>query len=180
MIWYPCFTSINRRVVDDEHSKVQLFNNYFGSVLLRKITAPPRYGLPRYWFYQDIYWRSIITLENLDPCKLVAQIVSIIKETAADLRSSILTLLYQASVNQGMVPIEWKKLFVYKKGGKSLVWNYRPISLTSVPCKTLEHTSIILSHIYNHLNKHIILCILCQEQHGFRSCETQFAMTVND
>jgi len=56
------------------------------------------------------------------------------------------------------------------------VSNYRP--LTSVLCKTLEH--ITSSHIYDHLNKHKILC---QEQHGFkqhRSCETQLVMTVND
>ena len=46
-----------------------------------------------------------------------------------------LTLLYQALLNQGMVPDDWKKAFVvlvYKKGDRSLPENYRPISLTCV------------------------------------------------
>ena len=52
-----------------------------------------------------------------------------------------LTLLYQASINQGRVPNEWKEakvVPVYKKGGRSLVSNYKPISLTCALCKTLD------------------------------------------
>ena len=59
----------------------------------------------------------------------------------------------------------------FKKGEKYNPANYRPVSLTSVCCKVLEH--IITSHIMNHLEKENILC---PEQHGFRqkrSCETQ-------
>ena len=60
---------------------------------------------------------------------------------------------------------------VFKKGNKCDASNYRPISLTCICGKLLEH--IITSHIMNHgeINK-----ILCPLQHGFRkdrSCETQ-------
>ena len=51
-----------------------------------------------------------------------------------------LTLLYQASLNQGIIPDDWKRASVvpvYKKRDRSLPENYRPISLTSVVCKTL-------------------------------------------
>ena len=56
--------------------------------------------------------------------------------------------------------------------------NYRPISLTSVSSKILEH--IIHSNIMDHLELH---SLLNDNQHGFRqkrSCETQLIITVND
>ena len=56
--------------------------------------------------------------------------------------------------------------------------NYRPVSLTSVPCKILEH--IICRHIRDHLDQHKILSIF---QHGFRrghSCESQLLITIQD
>ena len=69
---------------------------------------------------------------------------------------------------------------LYKGGNKarSNPESYRPVSLTSVLCKILEH--IIHSHIINHLEHHNVLT---DRQHGFRknrSCETQLIKTVND
>ena len=66
----------------------------------------------------------------------------------------------------------------HKKGNCSTPSNYRPISLTNVCCKLLEH--IIYTHIFSHLNSHQILC---DNQHGFRqgrSCETQLLLTIDD
>ena len=54
--------------------------------------------------------------------------------------------------------------------------NYRPVSLTSVPCKLLEH--IMFRHIMTHLDAHNVLV---DHQHGFRSnrsCETQLINTI--
>ena len=56
--------------------------------------------------------------------------------------------------------------------------NYRPISLTSVCCKTLEH--IICKHMLNHLENNKITSPL---QHGFcngHSCESQLILTMHD
>ena len=52
---------------------------------------------------------------------------------------------------------------IFKKGYRSDPYNYRPISLTSVLCKTLEH--IIYSNVMSHLEEHSLLSDL---QHGFR------------
>lgn len=56
--------------------------------------------------------------------------------------------------------------------------NYRPVSLTSVTCKIMEH--IIFKHIMQHLEKYDILV---DYQHGFRqkrSCESQLVTTIED
>ena len=67
---------------------------------------------------------------------------------------------------------------IYKKRDRNLPANYRPISLTCVCCKILEH--IICTHIRHHLDTHNILSKL---QHGFRSkhsCVSQLTITMND
>ena len=80
-----------------------------------------------------------------------------------------------------LIIIHWCKAQVtpiFKKGNKSSAANYRPISLTCILCKVLEH--IIASHVVKHLNAHDLLYDL---QHGFRekrSCETQLTMLVED
>ena len=66
----------------------------------------------------------------------------------------------------------------YKKGDKSLASNYRPISLTCILCKVLEH--IPASNIVRHLDGQGLMYNL---QHGFRekrSCETHLITLVED
>ena len=86
----------------------------------------------------------------------------------------ILALIYNETLAQGTVPDDLRQANVapiFKKGEKYDAANYRPVSLTCICCKTLEH--IIVSNI----NKHIAFeSILADCQHGFRSqrsCETQ-------
>ena len=93
----------------------------------------------------------------------------------------MLTLIYKASINQGTLPDDWLKARVvpiHKKGSRSQASNYRPVSLTCICCKTLEH--ILYSHIMTHLQNN---SVLCNAQHGFRrkhSCETQLIEVVDD
>ena len=104
----------------------------------------------------------------------------LLKEAADEIAPAI-TLLFQASLNQGNTPSTWRKALVvpiFKKGSKSDASNYRPISLTSVLCKLCEHIlhSTILAHLANHK-------ILSDAQHGFRkrrSCDTQLLLALND
>ena len=52
-----------------------------------------------------------------------------------------LSLIYNTSYNTGLIPDEWKLAYVvpvFKKGSKSLVENYRPISLTCLTMKIFE------------------------------------------
>ena len=67
---------------------------------------------------------------------------------------------------------------IFKKGDRSKPSNYRPVSLTSIISKTLEHT--VVSQVMQHLDAN---SILIDSQHGFRnrrSCETQLLQTTDD
>ena len=88
--------------------------------------------------------------------------------------SPILTTIFTRSLNTGAVPSAWRSANVtpvYKKGEHYKASNYRPISLTSICCKVLEH--ILVSNIMAHWEQH---GVLVPNQHGFRakrSCESQ-------
>lgn len=109
----------------------------------------------------------------MDPCR-------VLKEAAAEI-APFLQFLYTQSVATGQLPADWLKANitpVFKKGDKHQPANYRPISLTAVPCKILEH--IIFHDIMAHLDS---MNILIKSQHGFRrklSCETQLVTTIEE
>jgi len=79
--------------------------------------------------------------------------------------------IYNKSLETGIVPDDWKQAHVtpiYKKGTKGDPGNYRPVSLTSVPCKLLE--SIMKDKIMQHLLENNLIE---DTQHGFmpgKSC----------
>jgi hypothetical protein len=122
-------------------------------------------------------------LRELDPHKAPGpdNIPPFILKEASEEIAPILTRLFQRSLDSGVVPEDWKQATIvpaYKKGDRQQASNYRPISLTSVCCKILEH--IVHSTIMRHYEKE---GILCDNQHGFRkrrSCETQLIITLEE
>ena len=102
------------------------------------------------------------------------------KETALQL-AKVYTHLFQQSYDSGILPTSWTHAMVcpiYKKGNRSAPENYRPVSLTAIPCKLMEH--VLASKIWAHYNRH---CIITPSQHGFRSgmsCETQLVEALHD
>ena len=99
----------------------------------------------------------------------------------ADSISPYLASIYRESLDTGVLPQEWKVADVvpiYKKGDKDDPGNYRPVSLTSVPCKVLE--AIIKDQLMAHL---LFENLLHDAQHGFRpgrSCATQLLQAVEE
>ena len=104
----------------------------------------------------------------------------VLKETA-DVIAPFLQLLFTQSLETGKLPSDWLKANItpiFKKGSKHLPVNYRPISLTAVPCKILEH--IIFHDIMAHLESENILV---KNQHGFRKkllCEIQVITLIEE
>lgn len=104
----------------------------------------------------------------------------LLKELSNEL-APVFNILFQASLNQGRVPKDWKEANVtplFKKGEKSNPGNYRPVSLTSITCKILEH--IICSNIISHLDKHNVPTPYQQGFRKYRSCETQLIGLIDD
>ena len=96
----------------------------------------------------------------------------ILKEKVEQI-SKPLAHVFNMSLREGIVPLEWKEANIiplFKKGSRNKSVNYRPVSLTSVICKLLE--SIIRDHIMDFLIKHKLIN---SSQHGFlksKSCLT--------
>ena len=103
----------------------------------------------------------------------------VLKELAMEL-GPVFAHLFQQSIDTGEIPKEWSLANIcplFKKGDRSLSRNYRPVSLTCIPCKLLEH--IVCSNIMAHLDEHELLS---DRQHAFRkwrSCETQLTTVIN-
>jgi len=88
----------------------------------------------------------------------------VLKQTAHE-TAPILADIFNCSLSTGILPRDWKSAnMVFEKGNTNLAENYRPISLTCVCCKILEH--IVCHSIRDHLDNNAILSAF---QHGFQS-----------
>ena len=89
--------------------------------------------------------------------------------------------LLEITLNNGTLPSDWKKAIVvpiYKGGARWVVTNYRPISLTSVVCKQMEH--VIAGYMRQVWDKNDLLY---DGRRGFRpgySCESQVITVCQD
>ena len=122
-------------------------------------------------------------LSKLNPKKAVGPdgIPTRILRENADVLAPALTHIFQQSLATGEVPKDWRSANVaaiFKKGDKHQASNYRPVSLTSLSCKLLEH--IVFKNVMDHCDAH---SILAHFQHGFRqrhSCVSQLIITTED
>ena len=78
----------------------------------------------------------------------------------------VLLPIFSHSLSHGVIPKSWKRdaiIPIYKSGAKTVLSNYRPISLTSVICKVLER--MIRKQVFS-----VLVQKGCQNstEHGFR------------
>ena len=83
-------------------------------------------------------------LHGLNPNKATGpdDIPARILQLAANELAPVLQIIFQKSLDTGKLPLSWSQANIapiFKKGDRSLAANYRPISLTSICCKILEH-----------------------------------------
>ena len=99
----------------------------------------------------------IILLKGLNPSKALGpdEHPRVLKELATEL-GPVFAHLFQQSVDTGEIPKEISNICpLFKKSDRSLACNYRPVSLTCIPCKLLEH--IVCSNIMAHLDEYKLL-----------------------
>ena len=147
------------KLCTSDRDKSEALNSQFKSVFTSEPTTnvPSKGSSP----YHQIPTLQIETagvekqLSSLNPSKASGpdEIPPRLLKTVAHELAPSLTFLFQQSYDTGIVPTQWKQALVtaiYKKGPKSDPSNYRPISLTCLCCKIMEH--VVLSHIAKHLN----------------------------
>ncbi len=81
----------------------------------------------------------------------------VLKECATELSPAV-ACLFQLSIDSGTLPPDWTSANVapiFKKGDRHKAENYRPVSLTSVLSKVLEH--IICSSMMAHFENNAVL-----------------------
>jgi hypothetical protein len=122
-------------------------------------------------------------LANINPSKAGGpdKVVGIFLKTLSKELAPFFAHLFKLSYDTGDLPSLWKEQWVnpiFKKGLRSKPSNYRPVSLTCITSKLMEH--IVCSQVRGHLDREHILS---RFQHGFRSrhsCETQLLLTTHD
>ena len=157
----------------DDEEKAQEFSRYFASVFLDEPDG--HWELPESRFpemnQEIIFSRTTVLneLNNIDGTKSPGPdgLHPRILHEMSDIIALPLSMIFQASYQEGRLPPDWKIaniVAIHKKGNKKFVNNYRPVSLTSVCCKIMER--IIRRQIMNHLKNEDILS---KQQYGFVS-----------
>ena len=174
----------------DTMQKANILNRQSTSVFIDStMTSLPNLGPSSYTSLEDatVSCKGVVkVLQNLKPHKAAGpdDVSMMLLEEAAEESSLTITLLFQASLNQGTLlgnTPTWSKALVvqiFKKCSMSYARNNLQISLTSVLCKLREY--ILHSTILIHLAIHKILS---DAQHGFRkrrSCDIQLLLALND
>jgi len=96
----------------------------------------------------------------------------VLKNCASSLKTP-LEIIFRKSLTTGEVPNLWRRANItplFKSGGRNIMSNYRPVSLTSIVCKIME--GIVKDNVTTHLMMHKLVST---NQHGFvkrRNCTT--------
>ena len=158
----------------NDEEKADVFLNYFSSVFTLELDSElPYFDEKNYKkTLEDIDLTEDMVLNKLKKLKINkspgpdAIHPKVIQEIAESINTPI-TLIFRASLKLRELPDQWKHASVYaifKKGTKTKPKNYRPVSLTSIICKTFE--SLIRDHIIEHMKQNNLFR---EKQFGFIS-----------
>jgi len=184
--------TVNGKVISDSKSKADALNNYFESVFTKEDLSnipsmsgsenpPSTLSAMASITFSVAGIQQQLSLLDSNKASGPDNIHSYILKNCANEISPILQIIFTQSLNTGRLPSDWlvaNVCPVFKRGSRSNAANYRPISLTSVCSKVMEH--IIYHSIMEHLNSNNILI---DSQHGFRSqhsCVTQLISLIED
>lgn len=171
-----------------DKEKAEELSSYFASVFTKELDGPlpdpPVYDIRNR--IQDINITEEVVckkLKKLDINKSYGpdRVPPVVLQKLADVLTTPLTIIFQNSLEQGKVPLDWKRANIsalFKKGKRNQPDNYRPVSLTSIPCKVME--SVIRDHLLEHLEMNKVIS---NKQFGFvkgRSTTSQLYTVMED
>ena len=175
-------------VETDDAVQAEMFNKYFASVF-EKENDMSHYPIEQHNdvpLLQTVEITELLVKEEIKKLKQHCTpgpdgIANAVLLEACDELARPLTILFKKSLEQSVVPEDWKMANVtpiHKAGNKKLASNYRPISLTSSVCKILETIlkSLIMSHLVNNN-------LINSSQHGFmtkKSCLTNLLHSMEE
>ena len=177
----------NSRLTTSDKEKAGVLGQFFSSVF----TLEPPGNIPHIEAaaLNDVMENLVITeqtvkqkLDNLNVNKSVGP-DGIHPRFLRELSNELcvpLAILYNMSLEKGELPTEWKKgriSAIFKKGSRKKAGNYRPVSLTSIVCKCMEHC--IRDHIDGHMRRNNLYS---SQQYGFikgRSTVLQLLQVMN-
>ena len=166
----------NGQIVTDAIEKANTFNSYYSTVFSSEDNIPniqsENLGDP---FTTDIRKirkriKAISKNKSVVPDRVSGEILKL----GGEAMIPYLARLLDITINNATLSCDWRRATVvpiYKSGDRSLVTNYRPVSLTSIVCKQMEH--VIASYLRQVWDKNDWLY---EGQHGFKSghsCESQ-------
>jgi hypothetical protein len=180
-----CLKTTHNEFIDSPAEVAELFNLAFSKVFTLDdgvLPTPTNSQLPQGSDIQITTTGVEKLLTSLNPRKAIGPdgIPNIFLKTFAAQLAPIVNVIFRYSLNTGTVPNDWKMAIitpVHKSGPVTDPLNYRPIALTCVLSKLLEH--IIATHLRHHLDNQ---SFFADEQHGFRSkrsCESQLIATTH-
>ena len=152
------------KLVSDATSKAEILGRQFSSVFTKnegedtaKLAGPNYPPIDQLTINQEGVQKLLAGLnasKAAGPDRLPCRFL---KEMTPE-HAPILTSIFNQSLSCATVPTLSTEAFialVFKKGARCMPENYRPVSLTWVSCKILEH--IIVRHFRTHLERHRIL-----------------------
>ena len=178
---------VDGRLISDSKEKANVLNEQFKSVFNEKITNDlPDMGHSPFGPMHNFNITVPGITELLKTLKIhkAAGSDGIVPRLLSELSDQLappLTIIFNKSIESGIVPEDWRQAsvaLIFKKGEKYRPSNYRPVSLTCICCKLLEH--IVVRSLMEPLENNKILY---DWQHGFRSkrsTETQLVTLIHE
>ncbi len=166
-------TDENSSVTDNDTEKANILGEFYSSVFTREpegnVPRIPTCNVDHQMDRLHVTKESIAEhLQNLKVNKSPGPdnlCPYFLKHTAASI-STPLHIIFSSSLESNEVPEDWKRArisSIYKnKGSRKLAGNYRPVSLTSIVCKTLE--SLIRDFVMRYMRENNLFS---NQQYGF-------------
>lgn len=185
----PLMTN-NGELVESDIGKADILNSFLSSVFTKEdISTAPTLGLASNSngkildsvdFSVEGIKKKLQNLNTKKACGPDTIPAKILKELSKELPIP-LYILFKKSVEEKTVPNDWKTATVipiFKKGTRTELEKYRPVSLTCILCKVLE--ALIRETIVKHMKENKLYA---ECQHGFHNnmlCVTQLLEVMED